>query len=259
MKIRTIALGAAGLGAGGLLLKLLSSTRAGGDVPGSRKSSEKRALGLGAALLQRKSPLHGFNTYVVGFHPMKDDPKKQMVAHHYCRIVNEDFMQCILFDGSGPDAKLTGVEYILSEKLFESLPEDERPYWHPHNYEILSGSLVAPHLPERVERELMRRLMNSYGKTWHFWATGGANMHPDALPFGPPHLAWSFNRDGEADEEMIAERDRRLGISSQRRRELRSELASLAHPQCGVGLLQPEFPRARTAPPGVIEGAPPRA
>ena len=58
--------------------------------------------------------------------------------------MNQDFAQCALFDGNGRDARLNGVEYIISEKLFETLPHEERQYWHPHNAEILSGQLVAP-------------------------------------------------------------------------------------------------------------------
>ena len=51
----------------------------------------------------------------------------------------------------------------------------------------------------------MRQKMNSYGKTWHTWdASPGAK-----LPLGPPGLAWSFSRFGEADPAVIADRDRR--------------------------------------------------
>lgn len=32
----------------------------------------------------------------------------------------------------------------------------------------------------------------------HTWMTGGHGHQADALSFGPPHLQWSFNRDGEA-------------------------------------------------------------
>ena len=69
--------------------------------------------------------------YLVGFHPLKDDPAHQFEAHHFCRPVNEDFMQCTLYDGNTPDANLNGIEYIISEPLFERLPEHERQYWHP--------------------------------------------------------------------------------------------------------------------------------
>src|SRR5690606_5279909 len=96
---------------------------------------------------QGQSPLAGMDVYLVGFHPMKDQPERQMEAHHFCRQVNQDFAQCALFDGNTKDANLTGIEYIVSEKLFRTLPEAERRFWHPHNGEILSGQLVAPGIP----------------------------------------------------------------------------------------------------------------
>jgi hypothetical protein len=53
-----------------------------------------------------------------------------MESHHYCDQVNEDFAQCALYDGNTAEARLHG-EYIISEKLYATLPADERPYWHP--------------------------------------------------------------------------------------------------------------------------------
>jgi len=50
------------------------------------------------------------------FHPMKQEPAHQMEAHHFCKQVNEDFAQCVLFDGNTSAANMTGVEYIISEK-----------------------------------------------------------------------------------------------------------------------------------------------
>jgi hypothetical protein len=208
-------------------------------------------LEAGAKVLQSNAPVAGMDVYVVGFHPMKDDPEHQMEAHHFCRQVNEDLMQCALFDGNTADANLTGLEYIISERLFEQLPPDERPYWHPHNGEILSGQLVAPGLPAAAEQALMRTKMNSYGKTWHTWASDrGAT-----LPLGPPMLAWSFNRDGEAQPEMVARRDRALDVDTARVRERRAELRALAKPQEGVDALKGRFARPTTDIPGVVDKA----
>src|SRR5690606_20797706 len=107
--------------------------------------------------------------------------------------VDEDFAQCVLYDGDTEDARLHGIEYIVSARLYETLPPEEKAYWHPHNYEILSGTLVLPGLPEPVEREALESKVNSYGKTWHVWMTGVHGRTPDPLPYGPPRLAWSFN------------------------------------------------------------------
>ncbi len=64
-----------------------------------------------------------------------------MEAHHYCHQVNQDFAQCTLFDGNGPNANRTGIDYFISEKLFETLPVAKRDYRHPHTAEIFSGQL----------------------------------------------------------------------------------------------------------------------
>ena len=142
--------------------------------------------------------------YLDGSHPAKDDPAIVMESNHYCNQVNEDFTQCVLFDGNGKGARLHGVEYIISEKLYGQLPAAERMYWHPHNYEILSGELVMPGLPQAAEKAALDTKINSYGKTWHFWRTGVHGEQPDPLPYGPPHLAWSFNHDGELPAEVAS-------------------------------------------------------
>ena len=245
-----IALNGFALIAGGVLLKWLSDARCGRNVPGRAKSPAMLGLELGAKLLQSRDPLREFNLHVVGFHPLKDEPRQQMLAHHYCRIVNEDFMQCLLFDGDGADARLHGVEYIISERLFDSLPHEEKQYWHPHNHEILSGQLIAPHVPEQVERELMRRLMNSYGKTWHVWASGHPDRAADPLPYGPARLAWSFNHDGEVEERLVEARDRKLGVSTRKRRKLRAGLSEQAHRQEGEDVLRQRFESGAPAPGG---------
>ena len=220
------------------------------QTEGGEKSGSTKVLEAGAKT-QSTTPVNQINIYLVGFHPMKDSPSTQMEAHHYCRQVNEDFAQCVLFDGNTSDAKMNGIEYIISESTYSTLPEDEKQYWHPHNYEILSGQLVAPGLPDSAEHALMSKKMNSYGKTWHLWKTDSHDQPGDQLPLGPPQLAWSFNRDGEMDPAMLSDRDRRMNIDSGKKREGRQDLAQSANPQGGVNQLRDAFPAATGAPAGV--------
>ena len=222
--------------------------------PGSDKSPRTRALEAGARLLQQHAPLRPMDVYLVGFHPLKEHPQQQMEAHHFCHQVNEDFAQCALFDGNGPKARLNGIEYIISEKLFDSLPAGERRFWHPHNAEILSGQLVAPGIPAVAEKALMKDKMNSYGKTWHVWHTGAPGEAGDALPLGPAMLAWSFNRDGEARPGLVEARDKRMSIDTLDKRRQRADLQALARPQAGVDALKPAFPQAVPIP-GVLDRA----
>src|SRR5690606_977100 len=138
------------------------TTTSGPNVePQGAAPSEKTALlEKGAQWLQKDTPTDQLGVYLIGFHPMKDDPSHQMEAHHFCNQIKEDFLQCALFHGNTADANLNGVEYIISERLYNELPEDEKKYWHPHNYEILSGQLIAPGLPGKAEKELMKGKMN---------------------------------------------------------------------------------------------------
>jgi hypothetical protein len=223
------------------------------EVPGRPESPKTTALETGASVMQRDAPTDALEVYLVGFHPMKDDPDRQFEAHHFCQQVNEDFAQCALYDGNTAGANLNGLEYIISERLFERLPEAERQYWHPHNGEILSGQLVAPGLPEVAEEELMRTKMNSYGKTWLTWNTGHDSQSGDTLPLGEPALAWSFSRFGEAAPGLVESRDERMGISTEERRRERQDLVELAHPQEGVDALKGAFDRPTEPIPGVVD------
>lgn len=220
---------------------------------GAPKSARTRMLEAGATALQGSGPLDDFDVYMVGFHPMKDNPQHQCEAHHFCRQVTEDFAECALFDGNTKDANLIGIEYIVSERIFEKLPREERKYWHPHNGEILSGQLIAPGLPEAAEHALMESKMNSYGKTWHLWDTGNREQPGDALPLGEARLMWSFSRLGEAREWLIRQRDQRMGTDTQALRRARADLVPLARPQEGVNALKGRFPRPTQDIPGVTE------
>jgi hypothetical protein len=219
-----------------------------GTAPGAERSAKTAALENSANLLQNRAPVGRISMYLSGFHPAKDDPSMQMESHHYCDQVNEDFAQCVLYDGNTAAARLHGIEYIISERLYETLSAEEKAYWHPHNYEILSGTLRMPGIPDAAEKEAMQSKINSYGKTWHVWMTGVHGRPADALPLGPAHLAWSFNADGEAAQGLVEQRDNRMGLESAKARRDRSDLVPLARPQGGVAALADRFPQRQPIP-----------
>jgi hypothetical protein len=225
----------------------------GATAPGSERTTKTGALETGAAMIQDKAPVDKIAMYLDGFHVAKHDPAMQMAARHYCNQVNEDFAQCVLFDANTADARMNGIEYIISEKLYGTLPADEKAYWHPHNYEILSGTLRMPGLPDAAEQEALKTKVNSYGKTWHTWMAGMHGRPPDPLPYGPAILQWSFNRDGEADPAMIAARDQAIGLNTSEARARRQEFVELARPQGGVDAMAGQFPNAQQPPPGVSD------
>lgn len=147
-----------------------------------------------------------------------------MEAHHYCAILNDEFIQWVIYDGNVKDAKIVGVEYIISEKLFAGLPDAEKALWHSHVHEVKSGQLIAPGIPQVAEHELMEKLVHTYGKTWHTWHT---DQNKD-LPLGVPQLMMGFIADGQADAAMVASRDKRFGIDSEERRKNREDILTPA-------------------------------
>jgi len=209
-----------------LLVAGCDGGRSGSNVasPGDPAGGKTRVLDAGAALLQDKPPIDALNAYLDGFHFYSGNPQGQMEAHHFCAVLSEDLIQCVIFDGNGRDAKLMGVEYIVSGKLFAGLPAAEKSLWHSHVHEVKSGQLVAPGLPVAAEKALMTKIVGTYGKTWHTWHTD----RQKSLPTGVPQLMMGFTADGQADAAMVAARDRRLGIASEERRANRADIAAPA-------------------------------
>ena len=190
------------------------------NAPGADESTKTKVLEVGANLLQDKAPLGALNAYMNGFHFYSGRMTAQMEAHHYCGHMNEDVIQCVIYDGNEQGAKLMGVEYIVSRALFEKLPVDEKHLWHSHVHEVRSGQLIAPGIPEIAEHEFMEKIAGTYGKTWHTWHTD----QKDALPLGTPMLMMGFTQDGQADEAMVSDRDRRFGVSSAQNRKDRADI-----------------------------------
>lgn len=157
------------------------------------KSAGTKTLEAGARLLQDTTPVKQLEMYLDGYHNLKSqaglpgEQQHQMRVSHYCQQVNEDFVQCAIFDGNTPNAHLIGIEHIVSDKVYKSLPESEKNYWHPHDGEVDSGMLIAPGIPGPAHKRLMDKVRTTHGKTWHVWDT-----HKDPLPFGEPQLMWAI-------------------------------------------------------------------
>ena len=98
------------------------------------------ALASGAALAAKAracelkgTPLEAMHLHLCAFHVAKDDPKFQLEAHHYCMPLRDDgkLFQCIVTESSQPGAKILGVEYIVSDDVYQQLSEREKGLWHP--------------------------------------------------------------------------------------------------------------------------------
>jgi len=196
----------------GLLLAACNSPNTPSNVgeAGAEKSGKDKLLNTGAELLQHKAPVNAITAYLDGFHFYNGNNNAQMEAHHYVTQLSDDLYQAIIYDGNQKDAKIMGVEYIVTEKLFKTLPEEEKKLWHSHRYEVKSGLLIAPGIPDAAEHELMEKLVSTYGKTIHTWHTDQQR----SLPVGAPMIMMGFTADGQIHEHLVRERDARFKINT---------------------------------------------
>jgi len=180
-----------------------------------------------------KGPLGHDHLHFCGIHMAKKDPKLQFITQHYCAAhtggPEGDVFQCILFDSIGKNARLIGVEYLISDAAYRKLPDDEKKYWHPHTYEVLGGGLIAPGMDKQAELDFMKVVLTTWGKAWHTW--------PDpksAIPTGEPMLIWSLMGDGQVDKDVLARRDEEFKVDSRKLRDERCAEIGLNVPSVSV-------------------------
>lgn len=123
---------------------------------------------------------------------------RQVEAHHFCAHLNEDVRQCLIYDSPEKDARLIGIEYLVSESVFLTLPDDEKPLWHSHEFEVKGGYLFMPGVPGAVARVDLTKVCKTYGKTIHFWQVDRG----DPLPLGIPQIMMALTRDGQLREDL---------------------------------------------------------
>jgi hypothetical protein len=70
----------------------------------------------------------------------------------------------------------------------------------------------------------MKKIVNTYGKTWHTWHTD----RDKTLPLGIPALMMGFTGEGQLDPRLLADRDRRFNVQTQAIKREREDL--VAHP-----------------------------
>jgi hypothetical protein len=120
-----------------------------------------------------------------GVHLLKEMPEVAQLAYHFCKPVNDDVTQCLLYDGTGPDARLIGVEYLVSPAIFDKMPAEEKAYWHDHKHEVDAGLLKSLTQTGAEEKATLAKVRTLYGKVFHTWSSG------KDYPRGPARLFWA--------------------------------------------------------------------
>lgn len=120
-----------------------------------------------------------------GVHLQKDQPTNAQTAYHFCKPLNDNVNQCLLYDGTGPNARLIGVEYLVSDEIYRKMPETERAYWHDHKYEVDAHLIRSLTQSGEDEAKTLAKVRTLWGKVYHTWVAGAD------YPEGPAKLFWS--------------------------------------------------------------------
>ncbi|KAJ4393829.1 hypothetical protein N0V93_003044 [Gnomoniopsis smithogilvyi] len=200
------------------------------QVAGDERTTKSKVLETGAGLTQDFAPVKSICAHLNAFHVYADDPKRIVEANHYCSHLTEDVRQCILYDSPNPGARLIGIEYMITPKLYETLDSNERKLWHSHVFEVKSGMLIMPQpsalVPqaawEKAETAEMEDVVELYGKVYHLWQVDKGHK----IPLGEPKLMTSFTNSKQMPEfeKIVGERDTRFGSDWKRKKELRAHI-----------------------------------
>ncbi|KAJ0581561.1 putative Oil body-associated protein [Helianthus annuus] len=108
-----------------------------GVPPGKPVSLGSQMLDKGAQMLQSLTPIKQMSQHACTFALYSQDMSRQIETHHFVTRINQDFLQCAVYDSDDSSGRLIGVEYIVSDRIFDTLPPDEQKLWHSHAYEVL--------------------------------------------------------------------------------------------------------------------------
>ncbi|KAL7590844.1 oil body-associated protein 2A [Lactuca sativa] len=196
-----------------------------GIPPGKPMSIGTHMLDKGAKMLQSLKPIKQMSQHACTFALYSQDMSRQIETHHYITRINQDFLQCAVYDSDDSSGRLIGVEYIVSDRIFDTLSPDEQKLWHSHAYEIQSGLLVHPRIPEMVAKPELENMAKTYGKFWCTWQTDRG----DKLPIGPPSLMMSPQEEeiAKVKPELVEKRDDKYNISTAAIRGSRTDIMGL--------------------------------
>ncbi|KAI5000395.1 hypothetical protein ZWY2020_004984 [Hordeum vulgare] len=176
-------------------------------------------------------PVKQIKQHVCTFALYAHDPHRQVETHHFVSRLNQDVLQCPVYDSDDKHARLIGVEYIVSRKIFESLPAEEQKLWHSHAHEIETGLWANPWVPSMLGKAELDHMAGTFGKFWCTWQVDRG----DRLPLGAPALMVSpqAERVGAVRPDLVRKRDQKYSFSTEELKAARADVEVPAEPRPG--------------------------
>jgi hypothetical protein len=104
-----------------------------------------------------------------------------VIVHHHCKVYDDMTAVCLLFPtGMDDQDKPYGIEFVIPTAMYNTLPEEEKRYWHYHLTELPRVNATLPDMTAEEAAAVKPILDETYGKVVYFWQYG------DELPIGEP-------------------------------------------------------------------------
>ena len=112
-----------------------------------------------------------------------NDPKLQVIVHHHCKAYDDSTMICLMFHSGMKDQdKPIGFEYIITTAQYNTLPEEEKKYWHYHKVEVPRAHATFPDMTAEEAAKVLPAINETYGKVIYF------QKPQDKFPLGEPYV-----------------------------------------------------------------------
>jgi len=136
---------------------------------------------------KKPSPADGFTLHVTAPHKFEDGTVHGPY-HHYCKAISQEILQCLLFESTDPNARLTDVEYFVSKSVSRAhVPlKAWNKYYHDHEVEIATGRVQVLDMPDAQAKEVAEAAAQTDGIIFHLWPDGakapnGVVGHPQSV------------------------------------------------------------------------------
>jgi hypothetical protein len=104
-----------------------------------------------------------------------------LIVHHHCKVYDDMTATCLLFPtGMNDQDKLYGIEFVIPANHYNTLPEEEKKYWHYHLTELPRVNATLPDMTAEEAAKVKPVLDETYGKVVYF------RQYGDQLPIGEP-------------------------------------------------------------------------
>lgn len=146
-------------------------------------------IALGSLITQRpaqaattiKSPTQGYTLHIDANKHFGDAHPSE-IAHHWCKVISTDLIECQLYDGDGPHARLVGVETIVPASVWKTFSPTEQKLWHLHKVELQKVHATLPGLSKAEQAKVIKMILPTYGKVWILW-NPAVSKEPTGSPF----------------------------------------------------------------------------